>query len=468
MDTDIILQPGNTQKLISVKNPISMDDISVQQPRRRRFPIKKNKGTVNTRPILSSVNRSFKQRPQSSSMVVGGKSNPGYDSGGSDVSSSDSSEDQGVPESDDSLSENGSDQAGAVGGGGVNLDLLSNPSKKLCVPAAGSVSDSDSESQASTFVSVSPAQNSHNNGESPQREGGTGMGWNDMQNSSLPQSQEAYRTMQNQKHEYLYKLYRLEQKGIKYNKKLSMKSSLEELRSEYDKVVRDIDVDSSIKFQRRVLMAIVSTLEFGNKKFDPFDLKLDGWSENVMDDVDNYDSVFERMHDKYKTRAQMAPEVELLMSIAGSAFMFHLTNSLFKSAMPNMGDIMKQNPELMQNISQAMANNVKSNNNVTPGGNTQSTNQADGNLSSMMNDMFSNMKDPEEEERLNRVGTTHKNFADNVGSLPMPRSGGGADRFTDLGSVASSEDGSDSEFDVRNVSYPVQNKKGVNSVTLKL
>ena len=38
--------------------------------------------------------------------------------------------------------------------------------------------------------------------------------------------------------------------------------------------------------------------------------------------------------------------------------MLHMTNTMFKSAMPGMDDIMKQNPELMQQFTQAAANHM--------------------------------------------------------------------------------------------------------------
>ena len=41
------------------------------------------------------------------------------------------------------------------------------------------------------------------------------------------------------------------------------------------------------------------------------------------------------------------------MMLGGSAMMFHLTNSMFKS-LPNMNDVVKQNPELMRNMMQAV------------------------------------------------------------------------------------------------------------------
>ena len=44
----------------------------------------------------------------------------------------------------------------------------------------------------------------------------------------------------------------------------------------------------------------------------------------------------------------MAPELRLLLTLGGSAFMFHLTNTMFKSSLPGMDDVMRQNPDLMK------------------------------------------------------------------------------------------------------------------------
>ena len=54
----------------------------------------------------------------------------------------------------------------------------------------------------------------------------------------------------------------------------------------------------------------------------------------------------------------MAPEIKLLFQLGGSALMMHMTNTMFKSAMPGMDDIMKQNPELMKQFTQAAANTM--------------------------------------------------------------------------------------------------------------
>tara|TARA_Y100000389_G_scaffold198012_1_gene233701 strand:- start:4163 stop:5668 length:1506 start_codon:yes stop_codon:yes gene_type:complete len=172
-------------------------------------------------------------------------------------------------------------------------------------------------------------------------------------------SEEERRKIEEEKQELLYKFHRLEQKGLRSSRKFNMKSSLDDMKIEYNRLTRQIEVEGSIKFQRRVLMACVSGLEFMNKRYDPFDVKLDGWSESVMENMEDFDNCFERLHDKYKSKAEVAPEIELLLSLAGSAFMFHLTNTLFKAALPNMNDIAKQNPDLMNNIAQAMMSNMQ-------------------------------------------------------------------------------------------------------------
>ena len=105
-------------------------------------------------------------------------------------------------------------------------------------------------------------------------------------------------------------------------------------------------------------MTAITGIEFLNNKFDPFDLKLDGWSEQINENVDDYDEIFAELHEKYKSKAKMAPELKLLFQLGGSAIMLHMTNTMFKSAMPGMDDIMRQNPELMKQFTQAAVNTM--------------------------------------------------------------------------------------------------------------
>jgi hypothetical protein len=184
----------------------------------------------------------------------------------------------------------------------------------------------------------------------------------------MPQAQmpsEGYKTIEDEKADLLNKLARLQKKGFNVSGRLNNYSNIDEIRTEYKRVTYQIEVDQSVRFQRRMLMAFVTGLEFLNKRYDPFDVQLDGWSDDMMRGIDDYDNVFEDLHNKYKTKMAIAPEVKLIMMVGGSAMMFHLTNSMFKSALPNVNQVMKDNPELMKNVMEAM---VKSQNGGGGGG----------------------------------------------------------------------------------------------------
>jgi hypothetical protein len=159
----------------------------------------------------------------------------------------------------------------------------------------------------------------------------------------------------NEKKEILYQMDRLESKGFRLPRKFTMQSELEDMRAEYHRIVREKEVDTSIRFQRKMLMACVTGIEFMNSRFDPFDIKIDGWSEQVHENVNDYDDIFEELHDKYKgTGRKMAPELRLMMSLSGSAFMFHLTSSMFKQQpLPGVEQVLRSNPELMKQFQQA-------------------------------------------------------------------------------------------------------------------
>lgn len=161
-----------------------------------------------------------------------------------------------------------------------------------------------------------------------------------------------------EKFKYLRKLEIIERKGAKLSKKYSMEDSLDEMRGEYELLMKEKEKQNSTKFQGKIMMACVTALEFLNNKFDPFDFKLDGWGEAVQENIDDYEEIFGELHEKYASKAKMAPELKLLFQLGGSAVMLHMTNTMFKSAMPGMDDIMRQNPELMQQFTQAAVNTM--------------------------------------------------------------------------------------------------------------
>lgn len=135
-------------------------------------------------------------------------------------------------------------------------------------------------------------------------------------------------------------------------------SPVEEVRSFIRRERKKREKNNSEKLGAKILMTTITALEFLNNKFDPFDLKLDGWSESVHENIDDYNDVFGELYEKYKTSAKVPPEIKLMMMVGGSAAMVHLTNTMFKSSLPGMEEMMKQNPDMMKQFAQAAMNQM--------------------------------------------------------------------------------------------------------------
>lgn len=164
-----------------------------------------------------------------------------------------------------------------------------------------------------------------------------------------------------EKQEMLYQLNRLARKGVRLPTTFTMDSDINEMRAEYERLMRDYDIDRSVQFQRKMVMTVVTGVEYLNTTFNPMNVRLEGWSEQVHDDIDDYDDIFEELHDIYKGKAKIRPELRLLFSLAGSAIMFHLSNTLFKSSMPGLDQVLKQNPALMKQVMSAAMNTMTDN-----------------------------------------------------------------------------------------------------------
>jgi len=168
--------------------------------------------------------------------------------------------------------------------------------------------------------------------------------------------------MLREKFKYLRKLEALEKKGVELTKKYNMDSNLQEMMGEYEMIMEEKTRQNSVKFQGNMMMAIINGIEFLNNRFDPFDVKLDGWGEQINENINDYDEIFGELYEKYKSKATMAPELKLLFQLGGSAMMVHMSNTMFKSAMPGMDDILRQNPDLMRQFQSAAVNSMAGSN----------------------------------------------------------------------------------------------------------
>lgn len=140
----------------------------------------------------------------------------------------------------------------------------------------------------------------------------------------------------------------------------TMDSSYEEIEDEYETVMEDKRKKDSIKLQGWWFMTFINSIEYGNAAFNPFDLNLDGWGEQVSDDIDSYEDIFAELHDKYKG-GKMAPELSLLLRVGFSAAVLNFSNKALSTATPAFNDVIKQSPELMKMFTNATVSSMSQN-----------------------------------------------------------------------------------------------------------
>lgn len=183
--------------------------------------------------------------------------------------------------------------------------------------------------------------------------------------SGINTTQMSFEEIQQKKFDLMCKFDRLREKGIRLPKTFSMSSNYEEMDMEYRRLVENRQLDNSVKTQKKLLLSFASGIEFLNNKFDPFNVQLDGWSENVNESMNDgeYDQVFEDLFYKYKDTINMAPELKLAGMVAMSGFWYHLTQNIAKASMPSIvNNVMKTNPELMKQFQQAAMSSMQDSN----------------------------------------------------------------------------------------------------------
>ena len=224
------------------------------------------------------------------------------------------------------------------------IEEFANPSKKKAA-AEFEYDDDEEDGGPEGYMGGGPGDDSGPEDSEFGDYGGGGGGGPPPVDHNIPS--EGYDNLEDEKADIMFKLGRLKRQGMKGLRQFDVYSDIREMRAELTRIKTELSVDGSIKTQRQILMAIVSSMEFLNKRYDPFDLQLNGWSEQVHENINDYDDVFERLYFKYRNKVSAPPELQLLLMVGGSAMMFHMTNALFKNSMlPKM----QASPETMQKV----------------------------------------------------------------------------------------------------------------------
>jgi len=161
------------------------------------------------------------------------------------------------------------------------------------------------------------------------------------------------RERRRKKRAMIKKLEEWHEKGlIKHSSHFNMESNYEEVEDEYETILEEKRKKDGVKLQGWWFMTFINSLEYANTVFNPFDLNLDGWGEQVSEDIDSYEEIFAELHDKYKG-GKLAPEISLLLRLGFSAAVVNITNKALSTATPGFNDVIRQSPELMKMFTNA-------------------------------------------------------------------------------------------------------------------
>lgn len=329
-----------------VTTPSNDDNVVILENKRPSVSPNQNKVGFNSRPTFSDSNvpsegRRVKIRPTLNSFDFASMANQ--------KRSNDNSDEEPESDEDIDLSDENDENDEDVNNTSNDMPDFSDTNMEQ------NISDNLSQSSGGEEVSSDEEEGDDQEYEYEEVEKDTGPKKTDNFPEVAPKD---YRERNRLKQELMYKLIRLEKSGYQLSRRLTMASSYDDLLFEFRRLNKQRGVESSIKFYRKIMMLFVSGTEKLNHKFNPLDIKLDGWSENMMENINDYDEVFEELHEKYSGSVQMPPELKLFLMVAGSGFMFHLTNSLFKTVDPDIKDLIRNNPDIAASISKQAMNKM--------------------------------------------------------------------------------------------------------------
>ena len=152
----------------------------------------------------------------------------------------------------------------------------------------------------------------------------------------------------------LRKLGELVQYGVKLSQNYNMNSDYFAMKYEYELHKNIRAKQNSVNWMSSLMLNCIYGIEILNEKYNPFDLKLKNWSEQINADINNYYDVFGEIYEKYNQPGKnMAPELKLILMVSGSALKFHLNNTLLSQnnrTMPNLSQSEAQDPAMLEQM----------------------------------------------------------------------------------------------------------------------
>lgn len=118
----------------------------------------------------------------------------------------------------------------------------------------------------------------------------------------------------------LRKLGELKSYGVKLSNNYDINSDYKMMKYEYELHTNIKAKQNTVKWGSNMLVGLVKGIEMLNDNYNPFDIKLAGWSDKVNSDLSSYYDVLGEIYEKWNTPGKkMAPEIKLFLMLSGGA-----------------------------------------------------------------------------------------------------------------------------------------------------
>lgn len=200
--------------------------------------------------------------------------------------------------------------------------------KALSVQSMSSFSDYSSNNRAASSIGMgsygSQASYMHQYADDEQAGSDDYIGSADGQQE--PSRRKRREDIMQEKIEMLSRISKMSKQGFAATKKWGIRDDIDEIRFECYRMTRENNSKRAVKNMQHGLITMATILEFANSVINPFNLKLQGFSRNMMLTVSDYDDSLEAIHHKWSGRTSIGPELTVLFTFATSAVFHHAGN----------------------------------------------------------------------------------------------------------------------------------------------
>jgi len=148
----------------------------------------------------------------------------------------------------------------------------------------------------------------------------------------------------------LRKLGELKQNGVILSQNYNINSDYNSMKYEYELHVGIKTKRNTVQWMSNMMCAIVKGVELLNDKHNPFDLKLSGWSDNVIATKSDYYDVLGEIYEEYTgTGKKMNPILKLFLMLTSSVATIQLHKGIINS-LPDRESKLEEDDEYIQKM----------------------------------------------------------------------------------------------------------------------